>query len=134
MACSTPPTYWSMGIQVRVCSGSKAPPGKSGEQNRRKYQDESTNVSIVSVSRAAGPPQVGQVVSTQVRFEPRGGGRGGGRAAPGRVPRSVAPGQLPAAPVGQLAPPLVVRDLHAPVGRAVHDRNRAAPLALAAKQ
>ena len=30
-----------------------------------KYQDESTNVSIVSVSRSAGPPQVGQVVLTQ---------------------------------------------------------------------
>ncbi len=31
-------------------------------QKRRKYQDESTNVSMVSVSRTAGPPQVGQVV------------------------------------------------------------------------
>ena len=30
-----------------------------------KYQDESTNVSIVSVSRRAGPPQRGHVVATQ---------------------------------------------------------------------
>ncbi len=30
-----------------------------------KYHDESTNVSIVSVSRFAGPPQRGQVVSTK---------------------------------------------------------------------
>jgi hypothetical protein len=30
-------------------------------QNRRKYHDESTNVSIVSVSRVAGPPHFGQV-------------------------------------------------------------------------
>ncbi len=29
-----------------------------------KYQDESTKVSIVSVSRLAGPPQAGQVVFT----------------------------------------------------------------------
>ena len=30
-----------------------------------KYQDESTNVSIVSVSRRAGAPQIGHVVFTQ---------------------------------------------------------------------
>jgi hypothetical protein len=35
-----------------------------GSQNRRKYHDESTNVSIVSVSRRAGPRHIGQVVST----------------------------------------------------------------------
>ena len=35
-----------------------------GSQNRKKYQDESTNVSIVSVSRRAGPPQSGHVVLT----------------------------------------------------------------------
>ena len=29
---------------------------------RRKYHDESTKVSMVSVSRVAGPPQIGQVV------------------------------------------------------------------------
>ncbi len=30
-----------------------------------KYQDDSTNVSIVSVSRRAGPPQLGHVVTTK---------------------------------------------------------------------
>ena len=33
-----------------------------GSAKRRKYHDESTKVSIVSVSRMAGPPQIGQVV------------------------------------------------------------------------
>src|SRR5580698_8703423 len=33
-----------------------------GSQNRRKYHEESTKVSMVSVSRRAGPPQMGQVV------------------------------------------------------------------------
>ena len=33
-----------------------------GLQKRRKYHEESTKVSIVSVSRVAGPPQIGQVV------------------------------------------------------------------------
>ena len=33
-----------------------------GSQKRRKYHDESTKVSIVSVSRVGGPPQLGQVV------------------------------------------------------------------------
>ena len=37
-------------------------PSFHGSVNRRKYQDESTKVSMVSVSRMAGPPQIGQVV------------------------------------------------------------------------
>ena len=49
MACSTPPMYWSTGSQ-------------RSSAKRMKYHDESTNVSIVSVSRTAGPPQTGQVV------------------------------------------------------------------------
>ena len=40
---------------------------------RRKYHDESTNVSMVSVSRVAGPPQTGQVV---LRNSGAGGQRG----------------------------------------------------------
>src|SRR5688500_14420416 len=36
----------------------------SGEQKRRKYQDEQAKPPIVSVSRSAGPPHVGQVVLT----------------------------------------------------------------------
>src|SRR5581483_12404646 len=62
MACSMPPMYWSTGIQ---CSTGSAPNGTSvdhGSQKRRKYHDESTNVSMVSDSRTAGPPHAGQVV------------------------------------------------------------------------
>ena len=55
MACSTPPMYWSTGIQRgdRVCENGAS--AFHGSQKRRKYHDESTNVSIVSVSRTAGP-------------------------------------------------------------------------------
>ena len=37
-----------------------------------KYQEESTKVSIVSVSRRAGPPQVGHSVETQSSAAARG--------------------------------------------------------------
>jgi hypothetical protein len=37
-----------------------------GEQYRKKYQDESTNVSMVSVSRRASPPHVGHATFDQV--------------------------------------------------------------------
>ena len=36
-----------------------------GSAKRRKYHDESTNVSIVSVSRRAGPPHFGHFTLTQ---------------------------------------------------------------------
>src|SRR5664280_3052848 len=62
MACSIPPMYWSTGIQWRATTGSKGRSGVHGSVNRRKYQDESTKVSMVSVSRVAGPPHTGQVV------------------------------------------------------------------------
>ena len=62
IACSTPPTYWSTGIHILTSAGSNATSSRCGEQYRRKYHDESTNVSIVSVSRVAGPPHFGQVV------------------------------------------------------------------------
>jgi len=39
-------------------------PSFLGSQNRKKYHDESTNVSIVSVSRFAGPPHFQQVAFT----------------------------------------------------------------------
>ena len=57
-----PPMYWSTGMKWRAASGSKGRSVLHGSQKRRKYQEESTNVSIVSVSRRAGPPQMGQVV------------------------------------------------------------------------
>ncbi len=46
------------------------------------YQDESTNVSIVSVSRVAGPPQVGQATLTQSVAPPSGEVPWGFRSAP----------------------------------------------------
>ena len=62
MACSMPPMYWSTGIQWRAMSWSKGTSGLQGSVNRRKYHDESTNVSMVSVSRVAGPPHTGHLV------------------------------------------------------------------------
>ena len=38
----------------------------------KKYQEESTKVSMVSVSLEAGPPQLGQEVSTQLWTEASG--------------------------------------------------------------
>ncbi len=59
-ACSIPPTYWSTGIQSLARSASKGASSISGEVYRRKYHEESTKVSIVSVSRTASAPQSGQ--------------------------------------------------------------------------
>jgi hypothetical protein len=61
MACSMPPMYWSTGIQYLARASSIAP-ALSGQAKRAKYHDESTKVSMVSVSRLAGLPQEGQVV------------------------------------------------------------------------
>src|SRR5438034_2279865 len=65
MACSTPPVYWSTGIHLATSAGSNAAEPSCGEQYRRKYQDESTNVSIVSVSRRAAPLHLGHFTSTK---------------------------------------------------------------------
>src|SRR5580693_5097434 len=65
IACSTPPTYRSTGDQRRTDSTSNGPCSNDGEQYRNMYQDESTNVSIVSVSRLAGSPHFGQGTFTQ---------------------------------------------------------------------
>ena len=61
-----PPMYWSTGIQRATASGDVGSSAFHGSVKRRKYQDESTNVSIVSVSRRAGAPQVGQGTCFQV--------------------------------------------------------------------
>src|SRR5581483_2865863 len=50
--------------QYAVSRGSNGTAVSRGEQYRAKYHDDSTNVSIVSVSRRAGPPHRGQRVST----------------------------------------------------------------------
>src|SRR6185436_16146115 len=64
MACSMPPMYWSTAIQYFARS-STIDLSWPGQAKRAKYQDESTNVSMVSVSRFAGLPQLGQVVFTK---------------------------------------------------------------------
>src|SRR3954447_26419723 len=62
MACSMPPMYWSTGSHLAAAAWSNGASSFHGSVNRKKYQDESTNVSMVSASRTAGPPQIGQVV------------------------------------------------------------------------
>ena len=62
MACSIPPMYWSTGMKCCAATGAKGCSVFHGSQKRRKYQDESTKVSMVSVSRRAGPPSMGHVV------------------------------------------------------------------------
>ena len=101
---------------VRRPPGRPGPRWCRGEQNRRKYQEESTKVSIVSVSRRAGPPQRGQVVFTNP------GTSASGRAAlPGDLDVLREHDREPLGPLGDRA-----------AGRAVHDRDRRAPVALAA--
>ena len=65
MACSTPPIYWSTGIQ-HLCSF--MPNGSLSfilSVYLKKYHDESTKVSIVSVSRLALPEHSGHFVLTK---------------------------------------------------------------------
>src|SRR5260370_15654932 len=57
-----PPMYGWTGIGWAAAPAENGSFSSHGSQNRKKYQDESTKVSIVSVSRTAGPPQMGQVV------------------------------------------------------------------------
>ena len=59
IACSMPPMYWSTGIQYFARSSTIA--FASCEQWRRKYHEESTKVSIVSVSRRASLPHFGHL-------------------------------------------------------------------------
>ncbi len=60
-----PPIYWLTGSQASATSG-RVGVLACGAVKRTKYQDESTNVSIVSVSRVATPPQLGQATCFQV--------------------------------------------------------------------
>ncbi len=68
----TPPVYCATGSHRFASSVSKATSSRCGDTKRRKYHEESKNVSIVSVSRVAGPPHVGQVVATQSVAPPSG--------------------------------------------------------------
>ena len=57
--------YWSTGSQRSTASRVMAS-GARGLQKRAKYQDDSTKVSKVSVSRSAAAPQVGQSTRFQL--------------------------------------------------------------------
>ena len=118
MACSMPPMYWSTGIQCRAISGSKGRSAVHGSVKRRKYHDESTKVSMVSVSRVAGPPQIGQVVLQEL-------GVGGQRRLAGGQELDVVGGQHRQ---------LVLGHRHDAVVGAVDDGDGAAPEALARDQ
>src|SRR3546814_2306596 len=60
-----PPIYWSTGSQRAISAGSNGL--SAGElAKRRKYHEESTKVSSVSVSRNASPPHDGQLVCFHV--------------------------------------------------------------------
>src|SRR5215475_8710069 len=61
-----PPIYWSTGNHASTALLSVGRDSIQGSVNRAKYHDESTNVSIVSVSRWAGEPHCGQWVCFQV--------------------------------------------------------------------
>ena len=114
IACSTPPVYWFAGIHRSTSSRRNGPPSYPGEQYRKKYQLESTNVSIVSVSRVAS--------------------RAADRARdvlPGRVARQRRlPARLEVDVLGQQHRQLVVGHGHLAVHGAVHDRDRRTPVPL----
>ena len=65
-------------FQYAAGTGSNGNSLLCGSANRRKYHDESTNVSIVSVSRRAGPPHLGHLTLTN-----------SGTCASGESPRPV---------------------------------------------
>ena len=67
-----PPMYWSTGSQWSATAGVVGAAAFGGSVKRAKYQDESTNVSIVSVSRRAGLPQCGQATCFQVGWRSSG--------------------------------------------------------------
>src|SRR5579864_9120701 len=66
IACSTPPIYWSTGIIRFATAGVVGDFSFQGSVKRAKYQDESTKVSMVSVSRSALLPHCGQLTCFQV--------------------------------------------------------------------
>src|SRR5215813_10353031 len=67
-----PPIYWSTGSQASTTLRVVGRDSIQGSVNRAKYQDESTNVSMVSVSRVALPPQHGQTTCFQVGWRSSG--------------------------------------------------------------
>src|SRR5271170_2387736 len=67
-----PPMYWSTGIQASATLRSVGAVVIHGSVKRAKYHDESTKVSMVSVSRVAGPPHFGQATCFQVGWRSSG--------------------------------------------------------------
>src|SRR5882762_9349619 len=67
-----PPIYWSTGSQASTICRSVGAVLIQGSVKRAKYQDESTKVSIVSVSRRAWPPHCGQTTCFQVGWRSSG--------------------------------------------------------------
>ena len=67
-----PPMYWSTGSQRSTTLRSVGAVVIHGSVKRAKYQDESTNVSMVSVSRRAGLPHCGQATFFQVGWRSSG--------------------------------------------------------------
>src|SRR5215510_13070331 len=67
-----PPMYWSTGSHSSTILRSVGAVLIHGSVNRAKYQDESTNVSIVSVSRRAGPEHFGHLTFFQVGWRSSG--------------------------------------------------------------
>src|SRR3989304_7548655 len=70
--CSAPPIYNGTGSHRFIFSGSANLFLFFGSAYRMKYHEESTKVSIVSVSRSAKPPHMGQRVFTHRRARARG--------------------------------------------------------------
>src|ERR1043166_9241906 len=61
-----PPMYWSTGIHLSATARVVGADSFHGSVKRTKYQDESTNVSMVSVSRRAAPRHDGHATCFHV--------------------------------------------------------------------
>src|SRR4051794_5675061 len=72
IACSMPPIYWFTGIQALAAAGVVGDASFQGSVKRAKYHDESTKVSMVSVSRRAEPAQVGHFTCFHVGWRSSG--------------------------------------------------------------
>src|SRR5271169_5014204 len=67
-----PPIYWSTGSHPSTALRSVGAVAIHGSVKRAKYQDESTKVSMVSVSRRAGPAHCGHFTFFQVGWRSSG--------------------------------------------------------------
>src|SRR6185437_10225832 len=72
IACSMPPMYWFTGIQALAAAGVVGAFSFHGSVKRAKYHDESTKVSMVSVSRRADPAHCGHLTFFHVGWRSSG--------------------------------------------------------------